>query len=513
MFDYKLAWRGPQRPGGAVVRRFIGWAIGLAMSACPANVAYAQLSEMPARPKIIVASTLTAAPSALFDLNIRIESQDLVPMGAYLEIRGLPQFATLSAGQALSRRSWALPLELLSNLTMQVPAQATGRWELDLRLVTRSSVGIAFASTALIIEPAPVVAGDDKKPDVSRTQQSQGPTTSLPQAPKAVEQERSENRVARTHNPAAGAGAGTKAGKEFVEMKSAEQKNNTDQRGSSGDQQMAAVAEGRRQDEPKALREQRDETVSPTITQEQARPEPENRRQSGIETVKPHQVKEAQPWRDTEPKDGNKPAAQTSLSGRTADAQSNTSEPQETSTQAADTLRPEQASDTQPKPVTAGTTETAPEEPLTESAAGARVDQQTRQSKEESRERVASNIDPATSLAALDNTRPTTTGLEAQAAAAKLEQAGRLLSRGDLYITQGNIVVARQYYLRAADMGVANAAIKLAETYDPHEIARLRVIGLFANAAEAKHWYQRASLLGAPEAEARLRRLGRADVR
>jgi TPR repeat protein len=72
-------------------------------------------------------------------------------------------------------------------------------------------------------------------------------------------------------------------------------------------------------------------------------------------------------------------------------------------------------------------------------------------------------------------------------------QAERLVGRGDQYLAQGNIVVARQYYLRAADQDDARAALKLAETYDPNEIERFNVVGLAANPAEAKRWYQRAA--------------------
>jgi TPR repeat protein len=86
-------------------------------------------------------------------------------------------------------------------------------------------------------------------------------------------------------------------------------------------------------------------------------------------------------------------------------------------------------------------------------------------------------------------------------------QAERLVGRGDQYLAQGNIVVARQYYLRAADQDDARAALKLAETYDPNEIERFNVVGLAANPAEAKRWYQRAAALGAADAESKLQRL------
>ena len=86
-------------------------------------------------------------------------------------------------------------------------------------------------------------------------------------------------------------------------------------------------------------------------------------------------------------------------------------------------------------------------------------------------------------------------------------QAERLVARGDQYSAQGNMVIARQYYLRAADLGDARAALKLAETYDPNEIKRFNAVGIAANPAQAKRWYQRAADLGAPDAERKLRRL------
>jgi TPR repeat protein len=86
-------------------------------------------------------------------------------------------------------------------------------------------------------------------------------------------------------------------------------------------------------------------------------------------------------------------------------------------------------------------------------------------------------------------------------------QAERLVGQGERYLEQGNVAVARQYFLRAAEMGFAIAAVKLAETHDPRELARFSVLGLQPDPAQARVWYERALRLGAVEAEARLRRL------
>ena len=104
--------------------------------------------------------------------------------------------------------------------------------------------------------------------------------------------------------------------------------------------------------------------------------------------------------------------------------------------------------------------------------------------------------------------RDTTTATGGEPAATKdVDRAQRLVEIGDRHIAQGNIAIARQYYIRAANLGLAIAAMKMAETQDPNELARWNVRGIKPDPAEAKRWYQRALELKASEAEARLRRL------
>lgn len=88
-----------------------------------------------------------------------------------------------------------------------------------------------------------------------------------------------------------------------------------------------------------------------------------------------------------------------------------------------------------------------------------------------------------------------------------IDAAQRFVELGDRHMGQGNVAIAREYYARAADLGLAAAALKMAETQDPRELARFNVRGVKPDLAEAKRWYQRALELKASEAEARLRRL------
>ena len=45
-----------------------------------------------------------------------------------------------------------------------------------------------------------------------------------------------------------------------------------------------------------------------------------------------------------------------------------------------------------------------------------------------------------------------------------------MVARGEREIEQGNIAVARQFFLRAAQAGLARGALLLAATYDPREL-------------------------------------------
>jgi len=91
---------------------------------------------------------------------------------------------------------------------------------------------------------------------------------------------------------------------------------------------------------------------------------------------------------------------------------------------------------------------------------------------------------------------------------AERERALGLHAKGLEQLASGNIYVARRFFERAAEAGLAQSAVALAGTYDPDELAKLKVVGLQPNIEEARKWYEKARELGAVEAAERLRRLG-----
>jgi hypothetical protein len=120
-----------------------------------------------------------------------------------------------------------------------------------------------------------------------------------------------------------------------------------------------------------------------------------------------------------------------------------------------------------------------------------------------------------TLLVAAPKSRPVTAQSSAplvpppiQLSPADRERALGLHGKGMEQLRNGNVYAARKFFEFAANIGLAEAAVAVAATYDPDELARLGVIGLQPDSAAARKWYEKARELGALEASERLHRLG-----
>jgi hypothetical protein len=92
---------------------------------------------------------------------------------------------------------------------------------------------------------------------------------------------------------------------------------------------------------------------------------------------------------------------------------------------------------------------------------------------------------------------------------AKAEAVLHLIAGGDILLDAGELPEARARYRRAAEAGSADAAMRLASTYDMNEITRLGLTAAAVDKAQARRWYLQAQKLGAADAKDRLRNLGR----
>jgi ABC-type amino acid transport substrate-binding protein len=108
---------------------------------------------------------------------------------------------------------------------------------------------------------------------------------------------------------------------------------------------------------------------------------------------------------------------------------------------------------------------------------------------------------------------PATAAAAPKAAVPVLTPANRAtalkyLKRGNEALAYGRVAPARLLFERAAEMGLPQAAMALAATYDAAELNQPQLRNVLPDTAEARHWYERARALGAVEATARLQRLG-----
>jgi serine/threonine protein kinase len=84
-----------------------------------------------------------------------------------------------------------------------------------------------------------------------------------------------------------------------------------------------------------------------------------------------------------------------------------------------------------------------------------------------------------------------------QEAGTQCERALRLHLRGLQAIEVGDIYTARQFFKLGADAGLPQSAAALGATYDPAELAKLKVVGPAPDAKNADVWYEKARVLRA----------------
>lgn len=85
-----------------------------------------------------------------------------------------------------------------------------------------------------------------------------------------------------------------------------------------------------------------------------------------------------------------------------------------------------------------------------------------------------------------------------------------LLGKGDMLMKTGDLIIARQFYSRAFQLGAAEGAMGVAKTYDPAVFTEMKVQGITPDAVKAAEWYEKAKAAGVTEAEAALTTLSAA---
>jgi hypothetical protein len=87
------------------------------------------------------------------------------------------------------------------------------------------------------------------------------------------------------------------------------------------------------------------------------------------------------------------------------------------------------------------------------------------------------------------------------------EEVANLMQRAKTFLASGDLMSARLLLERAAELQQADAALLLAQTYDPDVLGTSDVRNTTPEPAKARAWYQKAAQLGSTDAQRRLAQL------
>jgi TPR repeat protein len=87
------------------------------------------------------------------------------------------------------------------------------------------------------------------------------------------------------------------------------------------------------------------------------------------------------------------------------------------------------------------------------------------------------------------------------------DEVAALLGRARTYLSAGDVAAARLVLRRAAERDDPQAALALGGTYDPTVLKRLGIVNFQADPTLAREWYRRAAQLGSADATLRLEQL------
>jgi hypothetical protein len=87
-------------------------------------------------------------------------------------------------------------------------------------------------------------------------------------------------------------------------------------------------------------------------------------------------------------------------------------------------------------------------------------------------------------------------------------EAVNLMNKGEALLKSGDIIAARQFFLRAYELKVTDAAYGVGRTFDPAVFAEHKVRGLVPDPAKAAEWYGKSAVSGHKQSVAALDRLG-----
>src|SRR5262245_29008564 len=115
-------------------------------------------SQAAGKPAIVIAPSVQALSPSEVEFGVRVDEVESAPAASVVLISGLPADVTFSAGRAVVRGTWEVPLAAIAGLKVKVPADIKGRSDLVILLTHNSekyTVVLASARSALMLDAAP----------------------------------------------------------------------------------------------------------------------------------------------------------------------------------------------------------------------------------------------------------------------------------------------------------------------------------------------------------------------
>lgn len=104
-----------------------------------------------AEPRISVPLAIVTEPASQISVTVDVAPRASLPITGFLQVRGLPQFASINDAYAIGPGAWAVPLYALPVLRLNIPTAISGRSEIEIALVNADGRILAEARTSLIV--------------------------------------------------------------------------------------------------------------------------------------------------------------------------------------------------------------------------------------------------------------------------------------------------------------------------------------------------------------------------
>ena len=143
------------------------------------------------KPQVRLAPRILVEVDVETPLILNVGPPEALPANSYVQVRGLPESASLNEGHSVSPGIWSVPLRSLANLTILSPMAAAGTTEFTVRVVSIDGEVLAEVQSSIIVVAGYVIgqrsAALDAQPKMVQPPQPTAPppVAAPPRAPQA----------------------------------------------------------------------------------------------------------------------------------------------------------------------------------------------------------------------------------------------------------------------------------------------------------------------------------------